>query len=244
MRLNVILHKTELAKTELSSSKRSLSLLERRILLFADGVRNIEQIRELVNNSDAGEQIYLLEKKGFLSKNKAIQIEDDKPIVSVVDEFLTQIKPLINPIAINSFVSKLISPVTIEKSNDAAPLKVEQVSAIPPSAKVEQVSAIPASAISRIAQQEPQQEITLDEATKSAIKLIIADSCDKYLGIFSRELMDKTQRAQDPIQLRTCISQWHMAMLESKTGREYCFDLLNEVNELFNHGIALELKIA
>ena len=57
MRLNVILHKTELAKTELSSSKRSLSLLERRILLFADGVRNIEQIRELVNNSDAGEQI-------------------------------------------------------------------------------------------------------------------------------------------------------------------------------------------
>ena len=232
MRLNVILHKTELAKTELSSSKRSLSLLERRILLFADGVRNIEQIRELVNNSDAGEQIYLLEKKGFLSKNKAIQIEDDKPIVSVVDEFLTQIKPLINPIAINSFVSKLISPVTIEKSNDAAPLKVEQVSAIPPSAP------------SRIAQHEPIKENTIDEATKSAIKLIIADSCDKYLGIFSRELMDKTQRAQDSTQLRTCISQWHMAMLESKTGREYCFDLLNEVNELFNHGIALELKIA
>ena len=72
----------------------------------------------------------------------------------------------------------------------------------------------------------------------------IAETSGEHLGIFSRELLDKTERAQNATQLRACISQWHMAMQESRTGREKCLLWLNEVNELLHHGTALELKSA
>ncbi len=240
--LNVIVHKTELAIAELSATKRSLSMLDRRILLFTDGIRSIDQIRALVNTPDSGELIYLLEKKGFLSQNKPKTLPSHAPVNSVVDEFLAQIRPLIVPIANNSLFSKLIAPALNAKQHNATVISAKPIIANP----IQTEANTPALAenIVRIEQPTPIQDYTVDEQTKAAIKRIITDTCNEHLGIFSRELVDKTQLAQDAKQLRVCISQWHMAMQESKTGREHCFDWLNEVNELLLHGAAQELKSA
>lgn len=229
-------------------------MLERRALLFANGTRTIDQIRELLNAPDSGELIYLLEKKGFLTQIKPKAAAQITAAVSVVDEFMVQLKPFIAPIAANSFISKLLAPALNPKpsnisttSNILSTSTVSAISAKPIDAPVMYaVSNItpPAENITRIEQPVAIQEYTVDEQTKSAIKRIITDTCSEHLGIFSRELLDKTQQAQDDKQLRACISQWHMAMQESKTGREFCFDWLNDVNELLAHGAAQELKTA
>ena len=54
----MIVHRTDLANSELNASQRTLSLLERRLLLFADGKRSIDEIRSLVNAPNAGELLY------------------------------------------------------------------------------------------------------------------------------------------------------------------------------------------
>ena len=93
-------------------------------------------------------------------------------------------------------------------------------------------------------QPESAQQPALDENAKQAIKHIIIETSAEHLGIFSRDLLDKTERAQNAAQLRACISQWHMAMQESRSGREKCVEWLNEVNGLLHHGMAKELKSA
>lgn len=244
----MILHKTELAIAELNATKRSLSVLERRILLFTDGVRNIDQIRALVNTSNSGELLYLLEKQGFLSQAKPKQQALSAPSVSVVDELKTHIKPFITPIATNSVLSKFMNPATHSNANKVSNTSnVSEISAQPiQAATINTVPNLvpPVETQTRGEQPAPTQEYNVDEQTKLAIKRIITDTCSEHLGIFSRELLDKTQQAQDAKQLRACISQWHMAMQESKTGREHCFVWLNEVNELLIHGTAQELKSA
>lgn len=223
-------------------------MLERRALLFANGTRTIDQIRELLNAPDSGELIYLLEKKGFLTQIKPKAPAQITAPVSVVDEFMVQLKPFIAPIATNSFISKLIAPVVTAKPNNVTSTStITDIVAQPNSKPVINVEPnIETLAETKAPIQQPVviQEYSVDEQTMSAIKRIIADTCGEHLGIFSRELVDKTQQAQDDKQLRVCISQWHMAMQESKTGRESCFDWLNEVNELLAHGAAQELKTA
>ena len=246
--LNVILHKTERANTELTGSKRTLSMLERRALLFANGTRTIDQIRELLNAPDSGELIYLLEKKGFLTQIKPKAPAQITAAVSVVDEFMVQLKPFIAPLAANSFISKLIAPALAPKpSKVISTNNITDITAKPIAASVSNAEPNIAPLVETkapIEQPVAIQEYSVNEQTKAAIKRIITNTCSEHLGIFSRELLDKTQQAQDDKQLRACISQWHMAMQESKTGREFCFDWLNDVNELLKHGAAQELKSA
>jgi hypothetical protein len=225
-----------------------LSLLERRLLLFADGKRSIDEIRTLVNVPNAGELLYLLEKKGFLSQGKSKQAKPDESAVSAMDEIMGQLRPLIAPIVASGLFAK---PKTLPANiSPAMPRPLNG-----PPASVRSVVALYAQALQDVKQpaqargssiDEPMkvQEPALDEAAKMSIKRIITETSGEHLGIFSRDLLDKTERAQDAAQLRACISQWHMAMQESRSGREKCVDWLNEVNGLFHHGMAQELKSA
>jgi len=240
----VIVHRTDLANSELNASQRTLSLLERRLLLFADGKRSIDEIRTLVNVPNAGELLYLLEKKGFLSQGKSKQAKPDESAASAMDEILGQFRPLIAPMIASGLFAKPktpsanISPAMIRPMNAAL---TPAPSVIAAQAQAFQVVEPTAQVIE---QPEPAQQPVLDENAKRAIKHIIAETSGEHLGIFSRDLLDKTERAQDAAQLRVCISQWHMAMQESRSGREKCVDWLNEVNGLFHHGMAQELKSA
>ena len=244
----MIVHRTDLANSELNASQRTLSLLERRLLLFADGRRSIDEIRTLVSAPNAGELLYLLEKNGFLSQTKPKQAKPDEPAISAMDEIIGQLRPLIAPIVASGLFAK---PKTTPAS--VSPAMLRPVNAAPAPALL--VIAAQAQALQNVKQpaqaressiNEPVkvQELALDENATLSIKRIIAQTSGEHLGIFSQELLDKTERAQDAAQLRACISQWHMAMQESRSGREKCIDWLNEVNELLLHGTLQELKSA
>jgi hypothetical protein len=230
----VIVHRTELADIELNAARRTLSLLERRLLLFADGRRSIDEIRTLVNAPNAGELLYLLEKNGFLSPGKSKQAKSDGSTASAMDEIMGQLRPLIAPIAASGLFAK---PKTQQATQNPAMVR-------PAPAPARAVTTAQAQALQDVERPAKANEPAIDEDAKLAIKRIIMETGSEHLGIFSRELLDKTERAQDATQLRACISQWHMAMQESRSGREKCIPWLNEVNELLHHGTALELKSA
>lgn len=65
----VILYKTAKATDELKSEKRSLSMLQRRALLLADGTRDSDEIRASLNRPDSAELLYLLIRQGYLSED-------------------------------------------------------------------------------------------------------------------------------------------------------------------------------
>ncbi len=228
----MIVHRTELADIELNASRRTLSLLERRLLLFADGKRSIDEIRTLVNAPNAGELLYLLEKNGFLSQGKSKQAKPDESTASAMDEIMAQLRPLIAPIAASGLFAK---PKTQQVNVSPAMIR-------PAPTPERAVIAAHVQAFQDVGRPAQTREPAIDEDAKLAIKRIIIETGGEHLGIFSRELLDKTERAQDATQLRACISQWHMAMQESRSGREKCIPLLNEVNELLHHGMAMELK--
>lgn len=227
----MIVHRTELADIELNAARRTLSLLERRLLLFADGKRSIDEIRTLVNAPDAGELLYLLEKNGFLSQGKSKQAKSDESTASAMDEIIGQLRPLIAPIGL------FAKPKTQQANTSPAMIR-------PASAPARTAIAPQAQALQDVERLAQARQPAIDEEVKLAIKRIIIETGGEHLGIFSRELLDKTERAQDAEQLRACISQWHMAMQESRSGREKCIHWLNEVNELLHHGKAMELKSA
>ena len=235
----MIVHRTDLANSELNASQRTLSLLERRLLLFADGRRSIDEIRTLVNAPNAGELLYLLEKKGFLSQTKPKQAKSDETAASAMDEIIGQLRPLIAPIVASGLFAKPKTPQVMLRPVNAAPAP-----AYPVIAAQTQAFQVVEGTAQAVVQPEPAQRPALDEDAKLTIKRIITETSGEHLGIFSRELLDKTERAQDAAQLRACISQWHMAMQESRSGREKCMDWLNEVNDLFLHGTLPELKSA
>lgn len=238
----MIVHRTELADIELNAARRTLSLLERRLLLFADGRRSIDEIRTLVNTPNAGELLYLLEKNGFLSPGKSKQAKQEDSSASAMDEIIGQLRPLIAPIAASGLFAK---PKTPQASvTPATPRPVDAAPTHPVIAAQAQAFQLVERAAQTVEQPASAQQPAFDEDAIRAIKRIIIETSGEHLGIFSRELLDKTERAQDAAQLRVCISQWHMALQESRSGRESCIHWLNAVNELLHHGTAPALKSA
>lgn len=228
----MILYKTELALAELQSDKRSLNLRERRVLLFVNERRTLDEVRALLSFPESGELIYLLGKKGYLSSGAGKQ-PDESP-ASAMDEIMGQLRPLIAPIADSGLFAKpKIQQVTV------SPAMIR-----PAPATARTVIAAQAHALQDAERPAQAREPAIDEEAKLAIKRIIAETSSEHLGIFSRELLDKTECAQDAAQLRACISQWHMAMQESRSGRENCLDWLGEVNRLLVPDAALALKYA
>jgi hypothetical protein len=73
----------------------------------------------------------------------------------------------------------------------------------------------------------------LDEARK-----IMLESSRQYIGILGADLLHKLSVAQDAAQIRNCISQWNMAMRDSRQGKTAVDQLLRKVN------LAMGLELA
>lgn len=78
------------------------------------------------------------------------------------------------------------------------------------------------------------QERPLDSGTLAAVKVILSISAKEHLGLMGRPMIEKIEKIQDRAQLLTAISQWHMAIRESKSGRTTASVLIEEVNQLLN----------
>lgn len=65
----------------------------------------------------------------------------------------------------------------------------------------------------------------------AAIKTILLEASDDYLGIMGRAIKSKIDACNDEPSLKQCISSWHMAMRESKLGRESASFLMEQIHQ-------------
>ena len=63
----------------------------------------------------------------------------------------------------------------------------------------------------------------------ATIKTILLEAADDYLGIMGRTIKSKIEACNGEDGLRQCISSWHMAMRESKLGRESASFLMEQI---------------
>lgn len=74
----------------------------------------------------------------------------------------------------------------------------------------------------------------LDSGKLAAIKVILSISAKEHLGLMGRAMIDKIERIEARGQLQAVVSQWHMAIRESKSGRATASVLIEEVNQLLS----------
>ncbi|MDP3210479.1 hypothetical protein [Methylotenera sp.] len=68
--------------------------------------------------------------------------------------------------------------------------------------------------------------------TKMAtVKAILIEAADDYLGIMGRGIKAKIESCDNDNNLRQTISSWHMAMRESKLGRESASFLMEQIHK-------------
>ncbi|MEY2866501.1 MAG: hypothetical protein RIQ43_527 [Pseudomonadota bacterium] len=169
----MILYKTAKAVEELASAKRSLSILQRRALLLADGNRQLEDIRAGINRPDSAELLYLLIRQGYLSQDRSARQTLQTPIAVAAPPI---------PDVPKAIAAEIEAPVSAENRN--------------------------------------------------AILVIVRQTSTLHLGLFAQDILGALDRADSDRALRNCISRWHVAMLDSRSGREVALDALQEVNDL------------
>jgi hypothetical protein len=74
----------------------------------------------------------------------------------------------------------------------------------------------------------------LNSGTLAAVKVILSISAKEHLGLMGRAMVEKIEKIQDRTALLAVISQWHMAIRESKSGRATASVLIEEVHQLIN----------
>lgn len=77
-----------------------------------------------------------------------------------------------------------------------------------------------------------ESHIDLSPEQMDVIKQILMNGADDYLGIIGCGLKEKVQAASEFKKLRNFISLWHMAMRESKLGRESAGFWMQQINQI------------
>lgn len=71
----------------------------------------------------------------------------------------------------------------------------------------------------------------IDPAKINAIKTILIEAANDYLGLMGRGIKLRIEACSNEVELRSCISSWHMAMRESKLGRESTSFLMEQIHQ-------------
>jgi len=74
-------------------------------------------------------------------------------------------------------------------------------------------------------------------AKLTAVKSILIEATDDYLGMMGRAIKTKIENCENETSLRQCISSWHMAMRESKLGRESASFLMEQIHQTLEGNI-------
>jgi len=74
-------------------------------------------------------------------------------------------------------------------------------------------------------------------AKLAAVKTILIEAADDYLGIMGRGIKAKIEACDNEDNLRQCVSSWHMAMRESKLGRESASFLMEQIHQTLENKI-------
>lgn len=77
----------------------------------------------------------------------------------------------------------------------------------------------------------------INPAKMAAIKMILMNAADDYLGLMGRSMKERIVKTENELDLRNCISSWHMAMRESKLGRESTDFLMEQIHQTLENKI-------
>ncbi len=77
----------------------------------------------------------------------------------------------------------------------------------------------------------------INKVKLAAVKTILLEASDDYLGLMGRSIKEKIEKCDNEVDLRNCISKWHMAMRESKLGRESADFLMEQVHQTLENKI-------
>lgn len=111
----------------------------------------------------------------------------------------------------------------------ASPAAKPAASAIPPAAPVAEPVMVEADAI---AAAEPAPEPSGDAGQFIVLKDVLVSSAKEYLGIMGQGITQKIEAAKDMDQLKSYVSQWHMAIRESKLGKPIAGVLMEQVQQI------------
>ena len=78
----------------------------------------------------------------------------------------------------------------------------------------------------------------VEAARLARIKAMMTESAEACLGLMAADLVRRIDRAADEAQLQSVLGHWHMAMRESKYGREVAGARLAEIKACFEHDSA------
>jgi hypothetical protein len=73
----------------------------------------------------------------------------------------------------------------------------------------------------------------VDSARLVRIKAMMTGSAEKYLGVMASEVVRRVEQASDETQLLSVLGHWHMAMRESKYGRDVAGIHLEQIKASF-----------
>lgn len=74
----------------------------------------------------------------------------------------------------------------------------------------------------------------------ATVKAILIEAADDYLGIMGRGINAKIEACINEDSLRQAISSWHMAMRESKLGRESASFLMEQIHQTLEGNIVAD----
>lgn len=77
----------------------------------------------------------------------------------------------------------------------------------------------------------------IDETKLASIKAIVIEATNDYLGLMGRGIKTQIEACQDEVSLKSALSIWHMAMRESKLGRESASFLMEQIHQILQNKI-------
>lgn len=89
--------------------------------------------------------------------------------------------------------------------------------------------------VASITQQTPHAlldiSVVLSHEQINTIQQILLNGAEDYLGIMGRSIKEKILKIENSDHIKSCISIWHMALRESKLGRESAGFLMEQINQ-------------
>lgn len=159
----------------------------------------------------------------FVNQNRTLSVRER--------QVLLLINGVRNIDELEKFFKKEQLTITLEKlASHGYILPFNQTSKVSPSKSVYR-STISSQTFSNTIT--PKSPIT--SAKIEAIKTILIESAEDYLGIMGNHIKLCVQSCNTEYDLRSCISVWHMAMRESKLGRESTSFLMEQIHQILEN---------
>ncbi len=80
-------------------------------------------------------------------------------------------------------------------------------------------------------------DISVTPEKIEAVKVLLIEAADDYLGLMGRGIKEQIGKSSNLTTLRACMSSWHMAMRESKLGRESASFLMEQIHQILENNM-------